>query len=69
MCPSGVRQASAVDCFLGETPALPSAPSSLSAPSALLGLSVVGVLLAGAMGLDAAYREDLMVRTMLNLWF
>ncbi|XP_013767060.1 tripartite motif containing 35-28 [Pundamilia nyererei] len=53
-------RASAVDCFLGETPALPSAPSSLSAPSALLGLSVVGVLLTVAMGLDAAYREDLM---------
>lgn len=46
---------------LGATLALPSAPSSPSAPSALPGLSVVGVLAGEAMGLDAAYKEDLMV--------
>lgn len=50
-----------VVCSQEGTLALPSAPSSPSAPSALPGLSVVGVLLGGAMGLDAAYKEDLMV--------
>lgn len=50
-----------VACSLVETLALHSAPSSPSAPSALPGLSVVGVLLGEAMGLDAACKEDLMV--------
>lgn len=50
-----------VACSLGETLALPSAPSSPSAPSASAGLSVAGVQLEAATGLDAAFKEDLMV--------
>lgn len=55
-----------VACSLGGTLALPSASSSPSAPSALPGLSVAGVLLGGAMGLDAACKEDLMVRNIFS---
>lgn len=47
---------------LGVTLALPSAPSSPSVPSALPGLSVDGVPPGEEMGLDAACREDSMVR-------
>lgn len=56
-----------VVCFLEGTLALHSAPSSPSAPSALPGLSVAGVLLAGAMGPDAACKEDLMVRNIFSV--
>lgn len=38
--------------------ALLNAPSSTSAPSALLGLNVAGALLGGAMGQDDACKED-----------
>lgn len=61
-----MKRVSVVDCSLGGTLALPSAPSSPSAPSASPGLSVAGVLLVEEMGLDAACREDLMVRNKHN---
>lgn len=47
---------------LGGILALRSAHNSLSVPSASPGLSVGGVPLGGETGLDAAYREDFMVR-------
>lgn len=56
-----MKRVSVVVCSLGGTPALPSAHSSPSAPSVLPDLSVAGVLRAGAMGLDDACKEDLMV--------
>lgn len=49
-----------VDCSLGGTLAPPSATSSPSAPSALAGLSVAGVQLVGATGLEVVCREDSM---------
>lgn len=61
-----MKQASAAAYFLGVILALHSAHSSPSVPSASPGLSVGGVPLGGEMGLDAAYREDLMVR---NIFF
>ena len=56
-----------VACSQGGTLALLSASSSPSAPTALPGLSVAGVLVVGATGLDVVNKEDLMVRNMFSI--